>query len=291
METAQPRLPNFFLLGAGRSGTTSLYLMLREHPDIFFPDRKEPSFFCRPFQVVNDPISYVDLFSQAGATRIVGDASHVHFSHPEAARAIHAFFPKARFVLILRNPADRAYALYCWMVAHGYERHRSFEDALSAEDRRATSARVNDNKQVYGGNFLYFRSGLFGQQLQRYLEHFPITAFHVTTLDRLSTQPNETIAGICEFLGISPISVAESRRSNESRGVRSTTVQWLAHSVSRQLSQLGVPNATRGLGLVQRWNSRPKPSPLQASTRAELLGRYADDLKLVNKLTGIDLSS
>lgn len=264
--------------------------MLREHPDIFFSDPKEPSFFCRPFQVVRDPISYAELFEDAGDATAVGDASHVHFSHPDAARAIRAFFPAARFVLILRNPADRAHSLYCWATIKGYERHGSFEAALKAEDRRANDPTVLDNPFVYAGNLMYFRSGLFGEQLQRYLQHFPISAFHVTTLDRLARQPDATLAGVCEFLGVGPISVTHSLRANPSYGVRSAPLQWLARSAHGQLNRWGVPGTEKALRLVQRYNRRPEPIPMRESTRSELLERYCEDLKLLRRLTGVDLS-
>lgn len=290
MELAGPRLPNFFLLGAGRCGTTSLYILLRQHPEIFLSEPKEPSFFCRPFQVVRDPVSYVELFRNAGNATVVGDASHVHFSHPDAARTIRAFFPTARFLLILRNPADRAYALYCWMTAQGHEWHDKFEDALAAENRRAADPAFMNKASHYEGNFMYFRSGLFGKQLQRYLEHYPRNAFHVTTLDRLSAQPNETLAEIYEFLDVRPIATTGGLKTNESVGVRSAQLQWLARCTLGHLSERGVPGAGRALSKVSDWNRGSRPPPLRGSTRAALLERYADDLRLLRQLSGIDLS-
>src|SRR5829696_6529096 len=101
------RLPNFFILGAGRTGTTTLYNVLKHHPDVFLPTPKEPTFFSEPFQVVRTPIRYASLFEEAGGHRAVGDASHAYLSHPDAARTLRAFFPDARFVVVFRNPADR----------------------------------------------------------------------------------------------------------------------------------------------------------------------------------------
>lgn len=290
MEISVPRLPNFFLLGAGRCGTTSLYILLRQHPEIFLSDPKEPSFFCRPFQVVRDPISYVELFRNAGDATIVGDASHAHLSHPNAARTIRAFFPTARFVLILRNPADRAYALYCWMTAHGHELHATFESALVAEDRRAADPAFSRRASQYEHNFMYFRSGLFGMQLQRYLEYYPRSAFHVTTLDKLKSQPHETLARIHDFLGVRPVPTTEMVKVNESEWTRSAPLQWLARGTLGRLSDWGVPGAGRFLLEVTKRNRRSLPVPLRKSTRDALMERYADDLKLLHQLSGIDLT-
>ena len=77
------QLPNFFILGAGRSGTTTLHFLLRDHPEVFLPTPKEPSFFCEPFQVVRTPIKYAKLFEGAGEAKAVGESSHAYLTHPE----------------------------------------------------------------------------------------------------------------------------------------------------------------------------------------------------------------
>ena len=128
--------PSFFLLGAGRCGTTSLYHMLRQHPEIFMPEVKEPSFFCSYFQVVKDPISYFGLFVPSSEEKAIGEASHVYFSNPESASVLHLLFPNARFIVILRNPTNRAYSLYKWTRRFGYENLSTFEQAVIAEKKR-----------------------------------------------------------------------------------------------------------------------------------------------------------
>ena len=80
--------PNFFILGAGKSGTTSLYYHLKEHPDIFLTDVKEPTFFCEGFQVVKNPIKYFELYDSVSTENIIGQASHAYMSKPTNAQVI-----------------------------------------------------------------------------------------------------------------------------------------------------------------------------------------------------------
>ena len=99
-------LPNLFILGAGKCGTTSLYHILRQHKDIHVSSIKEPSFFCWYFQVVKDPITYFHLFDSNARYRL--EASHVYMSNPETAPVLKALFPQAKFIVTLRNPKKRS---------------------------------------------------------------------------------------------------------------------------------------------------------------------------------------
>ena len=77
------RMPNLFILGASKSRTTSLYNILKEHPEIFLTTPKAPVFFCDEFQVVQKPIKYFDLFSSAGDAKVAGESSRSLSLHAE----------------------------------------------------------------------------------------------------------------------------------------------------------------------------------------------------------------
>ena len=194
--SAQNRLPNFFILGAGRCGTTSLAQHLRGHDQIFIPEIKEPSFFASSFQWVSDPGKYIDLYRDGHEALARGDASHVYLEDPKSPEILEAFFPDAKFVLMFRNPADRAVALYAMMLEHGYEVHRTFEKALAAEDRRFESSKFRKTCPQSFWNFMYYRSGLFGEQVARYLERWPRDRFYATTLYDYLAEPDVVVGEI-----------------------------------------------------------------------------------------------
>ena len=198
--------PNLFLLGAGKCGTTSLANVLGRHPDIHVNAYKEPSFFCSYFQVVSNPVVYFSLFDSPKRYRV--DASHVYFSNPETAPILKDLFPEAKFLVIMRDPKKRAYALYRHMrryVAEDglpYEDIKDFIEALKAEPYRATSAEFWINFRQYAWNFLYCCSSLYDQQLARYFALFDRSQFHLLTLAEFSRNPREALSQIADFLKI-----------------------------------------------------------------------------------------
>lgn len=202
--------PNLFILGAGKCGTTSLHAILGQHPDIHASRPKEPSFFCHPFQVVKDPISYFRLFDSPKVYRM--EASHAYFSNPDTAPVLKSLFPDARFIVILREPRARAYSLYRTMRAplppgwgdKPYEPIETFHEALAAEDGRFASAEFAADCPQYFWNFMYCRSGLYDKQLQRYFALFDRDQFCIVTLATLATYPLGTTAFILRFLGLDP---------------------------------------------------------------------------------------
>src|SRR5947209_2405431 len=123
------RVPDFFIVGHAKSGTTALYEMLRSHPQIFMPDFKEPMFFARnpdlapaaagaptPFAQTGRRAEtleqYMQLFAPAASGQLVGEASTFHLFSPEAPARIAAAQPDARIIAILREPAAFLHSLH-----------------------------------------------------------------------------------------------------------------------------------------------------------------------------------
>jgi hypothetical protein len=202
LDSIRIEIPNFFILGAGRCGSTTLYSMLRQHPQIFMPKIKEPSFFCSYFQVVKDPISYFNLFNPTEEQIAIGEASHVYLSNPESAKVIHALIPNAKFILIFRNPTERAYSLYQWARKGKHEPLGSFEEAIEAEEQRHSSAEFFQNCPHYFWNFMYVRSSYFHLQWERYLRFYSLGQFFPLSLNELVSDPLLWIQRIYDFLGV-----------------------------------------------------------------------------------------
>src|SRR5579871_3433321 len=111
--------PNFFLVGAQKAGTSSVYAYLKQHPDIFLPAIKEPHFFSQVVPISHyEPIflpsvlneaDYLRLYRDACGFSAIGDASVSYLWDPEAPQRIHARMPQARILIVLRDPVERAY--------------------------------------------------------------------------------------------------------------------------------------------------------------------------------------
>ena len=275
-------LPNFFILGAAKSGTTTLHKVLSGHPDIYLSAEKEPTFFCSPFQVVSSPVDYFKLFDGVRDERWIGEASHGYLSDPETARLLHAFFPEARFILILRNPADRAFSLYHHMRRTGMERCGSFEKALEKETLSHPPAEMRHENPR---NFEYFKSGLYGEQVERYLAYFRREQFLFLTYDAWLNSPNAALLQICEFLQIPSFSVGELPREN--LGYRTRIPAWDRLLRWEPIARL--PHRRKGLYKALLHLNRTGLPAIPPRMKALLMQRYSADLELLFQLTGCDL--
>jgi hypothetical protein len=292
MLNPSPRKPDFFILGAGKSGTTSLYYYLAQHPEIFMSPVKEPSFFCDLFQVVKNPIEYLALFQGATTQKRIGEASHVHLSCPRTAPVLRAFFPDARFVLIMRNPVDRAYSLYNFMAICGFEWIPSFEKALKCEETRASDPVFEKHNPQYLYNYLYFRSGLYGEQIERYLQWFERDRFLFLTLDELHSAPQSVLQRIWAFLEVDSFVVPNLDVHLRGGAVRSAPWQFfLQRRLRPVLSRLRIPRGAEAISWLAHRNATWAIPPMKPQTRELLQSRYAADLRRTEELTGLDLSA
>jgi len=225
--------PNLFIVGAAKSGTSSLWQYLRQHPEIYMPEDelyKEPCFFSAYGEGMGLG-HYLKIFEKASTSHgYVGEASTVYLSDPTSAQRIFNFNPAARIIIMLRNPADRAYSLYNWMVQDGYEYAESFEEALMLEDKRLHKQIPNWHEPQYYWNYMYFRSGLYSEQVKRYIEKFKGNVL-IIKFDDFKQSPAEEYAKVCAFLGIAPNKL-ERRVFNPSRHVISAKIQFILRKVT-----------------------------------------------------------
>jgi hypothetical protein len=200
-------VPNFFICGAARCGTTSLWEYLRQHPDIYMPDtieQKEPSYFCDLYGY-RDWQYYLELFHPAGDRKRVGEASTAYLTSPESPGQIKAVVPHAKLIVSLRNPVARAYSLYKWMHEHGYEKIATFPEALEAEEAsRLDNDEFKTTNGQYYYNFLYYHSGLFFQQVKRYFDVFGRDQVRVLIFEEFVKATPEHMRSLFEFLDVDP---------------------------------------------------------------------------------------
>lgn len=203
------RLPTFLIIGTGKAGTTSLYHMLQQHPEIFMSPVKEPNFFAfegqRPSfrgpgddrRVNRESIvsleEYGKLFAGVRGERAVGEASTRYLEVAPTAARIKAHVPDARLVAILRNPADRAFASYLHHRRDGREPCESFAEALHLEERRTRD---------HWGFGQYLSGGFYYRQLQPYWDLFAASQMRIYLYDDFASDPRRVLRDLYAFLGV-----------------------------------------------------------------------------------------
>ncbi len=182
--------PNFFIGGVTKSGTTSLYEYLRQHPQVFMSAVKAPCFFSRMAQKhvhqrITQEQEYLKLFRGAESAKAIGEASADYLWDETAPYRIREKIPNAKNILILRDPIDRAYSHYLHKVRFGVEGCSSFYDALFGEH----------------GHY-YVAMGLYFSQVKRYFGVFGRDQVLVLMFEDLKRKPIDLLNNIADFLGI-----------------------------------------------------------------------------------------
>lgn len=205
---------SFFLLGAAKCGTSSLHYYLNQHPHIYMSEPKEPIFFEAEF---HKGIEYYYKTYFAGRTNetFLGESRHRNLYLPYVPLRIAKTFPKAKLIVILRNPIDRAYSHYFHRKIYGYEK-LSFEDAISLDLQRIKkNIQINTQDEIqkyvnglYNNTSLYIRSyvdsGYYSEQIERYLKYFSREQMFITFIDDFKEEPQKEFNKLIDFLGAEP---------------------------------------------------------------------------------------
>jgi len=189
--------PNFFIVGAERAGTTSLYHYLKQTPGVYMSPIKEPSYFCNikdydklSLSPIRDKTSYLALFKEAKDEIAVGEASPLYLWDPQSAKRIYEVVPEARIIISLRDPVERAFS-YFLLNSHGLEK-LSFHDAI-----RRTSSMVD-----YKLTQRYLDEGLYFKQVQRFLNVFGSKQVKILIFEEWIKDVKETVQELLRFLGV-----------------------------------------------------------------------------------------
>ena len=287
--------PNFFIVGAPKSGTTALYHFLRQHPQIFMPEAKEPHFFggaAEPEKPRRTLQEYLGLFRDGVGKPCVGEASVYYLYSKTAARNIYAFNPAARIIIMLRNPIAMIPSLHHQRVYSDNERLLDLDDALAAEGpRRRGEMRIP--RKTNNPHALFYRDiGRYSAQVKRYLEIFPVEQVHIILFDDFVADVAEAYRGTLRFLGVDPSFVPTFERVNDSRAIRSPFVRrWLERPLNKGRLRGLVPFRRNLYEAVHRWNTLAGVKLLPTPAQAALLRReFANDIRELSTIIGRDLS-
>src|SRR3954454_23553703 len=202
--------PTFLILGAAKAGTTALYHYLKQHPEVCMSEIKETNFFAlmgRPLDFrgpgdqehinrfsVTTWGAYHSRFPDLTDAKAVGEASPLYLYSPEAPGRIARWLPRAKLVVILRDPVDRAYSAFLHLVRDGREAVRDFGEALRRE-----KSRVADHWE----HIWHYRAmGLYHEQLKRYADRFDRAQMRIYLHEDLEADPRGVLQDLFRFLGV-----------------------------------------------------------------------------------------
>lgn len=202
---SQPRaLPDAIILGAQKSGTSSLHNYLVQHPDVVAPLRKEVHYF--DLNHARGERWYRAHFGRRGAAALNIDSSPYYLFHPAVPRRLHALCPRAKLIVLLRDPVRRAYSHY-WHERDKGRETLSFEEAIAAEPARLgdSQRRLADGTLARSHahqHFSYLARGCYAEQLERWFGLFPRGQFLILRFEDLARDPLSVLDTTLGFLGL-----------------------------------------------------------------------------------------
>jgi len=308
-----PRTPNFFIVGAPKAGTTSLYSYLDQHPEVYMSAIKEPHFFADEIReenlepqtrremarqhgdlrkflsgpmhgkrfggIVTEWEDYCRLFSNARNELALGEASVCYLWSPTAPERIAKRIPDAKILVMLRDPAERAYSQYLHGLSNGAIRW-SFREHIRRNLRHSATQ--------FSVHYPFLEFGLYSEQLRRYQKQFRQNVW-VGLHQDFEDRPLEIYHDICRFLGIGEeFSPNMERRHLESQVPHLSSAGWLKRSGFWQAAAPRVPSSARAL-MRRMLIRRPGTNRMDAADRNYLVDFYREDIGKLADLLGRDL--
>ncbi len=272
-------LPNFLVIGAARSGTTSLYYNLCEHPQVFMPAKKELNFFTTNWERGLE--WYSTFFQPHQEQSAIGEASPGYtFRRPtEVVQRIAQVVPEAKLIYMLRHPAERTYSHYLHYRYTLQRESRSFWEAIEQND-------------TYLGGSCYY------QWIMRYLEHIERKRMLTLLFDDFVVNPKACLQQIFEFLEVDPSFSPQSatKRTNTNYEPRNQTLlhlmKRLVRSKARYVLDAVIPTASRPLvrNAIDRSLGRSALPEMTGDIRAYLLDYFQEETVRLEAYLGRDLS-
>lgn len=235
-------LPNFLCIGAQKAGTSSLYNLLKQHPDIYLPE-KELHFFDKKTEYEQGKTYYEQNFEGHNGEKIIGEFTPDYSVYSYCPKRIKETLGKnIKIIFILRQPVKRAYSQYNHYKVLGSERSESFEDVLSLNEQEKIASEYEswDNPKYYVGRGLYF------EQLNRYLEEFDESNILIVLFEDLISRTGVELKKIQQFLDLSPHKNFELNNSNQTQIPKNKVSKNLLH-LSRRSASIKIINVFKSL--------------------------------------------
>lgn len=299
IDKKEVKLPDFLIVGAAKSGTTTLYYYLKQYTEIFLPPIKEPRFFSfvnnppnysypGPYEVTWKLEDYIDLFKGSKINQLIGEASPSYlYTHERAIKNMKDVYgddyKKLKIVIILRNPIERAYSQFM-MNKRNYTEPFDFEQAFLQE---TIATRLNNNWNIF---FDYISAGLYFSQVKAYLNEF--SNVKILFYDDLVENQAQLIKELCEFLNVDFRDDLGVGRYNVSGAPRVDYINKLISEPSRlkNFVKKVLPRDIRQeiRNITSKINLKPVEMSMQQ--RKYLSSIFKEDVHNLSKLFNKDLS-
>jgi Sulfotransferase family len=307
---AQQRVPDFFIVGHAKSGTSALYEMLRRHPQVFMPDVKEPWYFVpelrsgvKAANAERHPHTlegYLALFRDAAPEQRAGEATPSYLFSEHAAERIAEVQPEAKIIAILREPASFLRSLHMQFLQTDVETERDLGKAIALEGRRRDGRDI-PSTSTRPQALLYSEHVRYVEQLRRYERQFGRERMLVLVYEDFRADNKATVRRVLRFLDVDDTVAIESAEVNPTIGVRAPRVSGLVRSLylgrgpgarrAKRAIKTLTPRRLRHQAIaIERRAQQGEPLALDERLMAELRGRFAPEVVALSEYLDRDMA-
>ena len=288
------KLPNFFIIGAPKAGTTALSEYLREHPQVFFSEPKEPHYFNDDFSARHtyDYETYLSYFSNVQPEhKAIGEGSVFYLYSKNAVKNILDKVSDAKIIVMLRNPLELVPSLHMEAIDSHGENIYDIEKAWNMQDSRM-KGKYLPKTTLYKEALYYGELAKLGKQVSRLFSLVPKERVHVIIFDDFKKNTENEYFNVLKFLEVDDYMPISFEKINASKGYKNIFLKKGMNSVAYIKRILGIK---KGLGLgignkIQKWNTvNQKRKPISDEFRNELVNYFYEDVKLLSSLIDRDL--
>jgi hypothetical protein len=274
-------LPNFILAGAPKSGTSSLWSYIRQHPDVFMPEDKELFYF--DFNYDRGVDWYRKQFSGHTDEQAIGEATVWYMRWQSVPERMHEVLPDVKLIFVLRNPIDRARSNFWHDFRSGkYPFTMTFSEFIRSP--------IRDNRSIIS-------SGRYFEHFQRFEQHFNRSQFIIFLTKDLKERPDDVLRDIYNFLGVDPSFLPNTQeRLQKGWGFQYLDILRNADRLFYPIEQFAGDTPLRWLWRNSRhfrqvfWKKNARPPEMSEEDRAYLRDLYADSNARLSDYLGRDLS-
>jgi hypothetical protein len=305
--------PNFFIVGAAKAGTTSLYHYLKSRSEVYMSPIKEPHYFSKDIRsksfnkeyrkstniniknyfkkeklehehiaFIENEDDYLKLFREAKTEKLLGEISNGYLYSEVAAKEIYNFNKEAKIIIILRNPIDRAFSHWLMDLRGQDVCRRSFIEAIE-EDQSVV-------EKWWGKSHLYVELGLYYDQIMRYKTIFPEEQLLILLYDDMLENQNRFYQQICQFIKIPFYSDNSTKRYNVASVPRFPLLNMFNNKTKLNFFLLSLLTKQQKSFLKEKLYSKNKLKLMQ-DDKIYLLQFFLKDIKKIEKLLSTDLGS
>ena len=281
--------PNFFIVGAPKSGTTNISYYLMQHPQVFMPENLEPYYFARldipqnyEREIISNEKKYLNLFKNTKSCRAIGESSPVYLYCPNSALEIKNRFPNSKIIISLRNPIEIAYSEYFSLKFMGFDKNASFNELLDSSEEQLTRNEFHIDSLL--------EAGFYSKHIKRFQEIFSKNQIKIIIFEEYIKNTIPTINSILSFLDIDKSIAFKTAPKGAYKVPRNFASQKLMNnSTFRKTAKFIIPTVARqkiGERFLVKESSRPV---LKQNERQRLKEIYQDDVENLAKLLGRSL--